>query len=41
MFAYGNITGSAIYKTVGSILTVAMSGIIALIVSRKNGACNE
>lgn len=41
VFAYGNITGSAIYKTVGSILTVAMSGTIALIVSRKTGAFNE
>lgn len=35
IFGYGNINNIAIYKTIGSITTVALSGIIALLVSRK------
>ncbi len=35
IFAYGNIQGNAIYKTVGSILTVVLSGGIAMIMSQK------
>lgn len=35
VFGYGNITGSAIFKTAGSLMTVLLSGLIALIVSRK------
>jgi len=34
VFGYGNITGIAIYKTVGSIMTVSLSGIVALVVSK-------
>ena len=41
IFAYGNMTGIALYKTIGSVITVSLSGIVALIVSRnvrcKNG----
>ena len=40
VFAYGNITGTAAYKTVGSLLTVLLSGTVALIASRKRGAEN-
>ena len=40
VFAYGNITGTAAYKTAGSLLTVLLSGTVALIVSRKRGAEN-
>ena len=40
VFAYGNITGTAVYKTAGSLLTVLLSGTVALIVSRKRGAEN-
>lgn len=40
IFGYGNITGTAVYKTVGSLLTVLLSGIVALIVSRKRGVQN-
>lgn len=35
IFAYGNIYNIAIYKTIGSITTVSLSGIVALLVSRK------
>ena len=41
IFAYGNITGSAAYKTAGSLLTVLLSGIVALMVSKMRGAQNE
>lgn len=34
IFAYGNIYGIAIYKTVGSLTTVILSGVVALTVSR-------
>ena len=34
IFGYGNIAGIAIWKTVGSLLTLLLSGAIALIVSR-------
>ncbi len=35
IFAYGSIANIAIYKTIGSLLTVLLSGIIALILSKK------
>lgn len=41
IFAYGNINGIAAYKTVGSLITVFLSGIIALVVSRKRGGLYE
>jgi len=34
IFAYGNINNIAIYKTIGSLTTVLLSGIVALIVSK-------
>ena len=37
VFGYGNITGIAICKTVGSLLTVILSGAVALAVTRKRG----
>ena len=40
VFAYGNITGTADYKTAGSLLTVLLSGTVTLIVSRKRGTEN-
>lgn len=40
IFAYGNINGIAIYKTVGSLATVILSGAVALAVSRKAGCQN-
>lgn len=40
IFGYGNITGNAIYKTAGSLLTVILSGAVALAVSRKRGVRN-
>ncbi|MCR5788635.1 MAG: hypothetical protein K6G83_01990 [Lachnospiraceae bacterium] len=40
IFAYGNINGIAIYKTIGSLTTVLLSGIVALAISRKRGAEN-
>jgi Na+/proline symporter len=41
IFAYGNINGIALYKTIGSLTTVILSGAVALIVSRARGAVNE
>lgn len=41
VFAYGNITGAAAYKTAGSLLTVLLSGTVAFIVSRMRGVQNE
>jgi Na+/proline symporter len=41
IFAYGNINGIALYKTIGSLTTVILSGAVALIVSRLRGAANE
>lgn len=35
IFAYGNINGIAIYKTMGSLITVILSGTVALIMSRR------
>lgn len=35
IFGYGNIKGSAAFKTAGSLLTVILSGMVALAVSRK------
>lgn len=37
IFGYGTMQGIAIYKTTGSLLTVILSGVIALAVSRKRG----
>lgn len=41
VFGYGNMHGIAVYKTLGSLLTVILSGAVALIVSRKRGVQNE
>ncbi len=35
IFAYGNIQESAIYKTMGSILTVVLSGAVSVVLSRR------
>ncbi len=35
IFAYGNIVGDSLLKTIGSLVTVLLSGIVALIVSHK------
>ncbi|HWP50611.1 MAG TPA: hypothetical protein VN626_02830 [Clostridia bacterium] len=35
IFGYGNITGNALFKTVGSLTTVLLSGLIAALFSRK------
>ncbi|MDF2984901.1 MAG: hypothetical protein K0R50_411 [Eubacterium sp.] len=35
IFAYGNIFNIALYKTIGSLTTVLMSGIVAVLASRK------
>lgn len=40
VFGYGNMQGIALYKTVGSLLTVILSGVVALAVSRKRGVRN-
>lgn len=40
VFGYGNIQGDSTCKTVGSLLTVILSGVVALIVSRKRGMQN-
>ena len=40
VFGYGNMQGIAIYKTAGSLLTVILSGAVALAVSRKRGVQN-
>lgn len=40
IFGYGNIQGIATYKTAGSLLTVILSGAVALAVSRKRGVWN-
>lgn len=40
IFGYGNIQGIAAYKTAGSLLTVILSGVVALAVSRKRGVRN-
>lgn len=37
VFGYGNINGLASYKTAGSLLTVILSGAVALAVTRKRG----
>ncbi len=37
VFGYGNINGIAIYKTAGSLLTVFLSGAVALAVTGKRG----
>ncbi len=41
IFAYGNINGIAVYKTIGSLTTVILSGVVALVVSRKTRCQNE
>ena len=41
IFAYGNINGIAAYKTAGSLTTVLLSGIVALLVSRLRGEAHE
>lgn len=38
VFAYGNINGLAAYKTVGSLLTVLISGAVALALSRREAS---
>ncbi len=40
IFGYGNMQGIAIYKTAGSLLTVILSGAVALAVSRRRGVRN-
>ena len=40
IFGYGNIQGIAAYKTVGSLLTVILSGAVALAISGKRGVRN-
>lgn len=40
VFGYGNMQGIAVYKTAGSLLTVILSGVVALAVSRKRGVRN-
>ena len=37
VFGYGNVQGIAVYKTAGSLLTVILSGAVALALSRKRG----
>lgn len=41
IFAYGNLNGISIYKTIGSLTTVILSGAVSLIVSRLRGVANE
>lgn len=41
IFAYGNIRGISVYKTIGSLLTVILSGAVALAVSRMRGVNHE
>ena len=41
LFGYGSIQGVAVYKTTGSLLTVILSGAIALAVNRKRGGKND
>lgn len=38
IFAVGNLFGLAVYKTIGSLMTVLLSGIIAVAISRKGAA---
>ena len=40
IFGYGNIKGIAAYKTAGSLLTVLLSGVLALMISRRRGVRN-
>ncbi len=40
VFGYGNIKGIAAYKTAGSLLTVLLSGVLALMISRRRGVRN-
>jgi len=40
VFAYGNISGIAVYKTAGSLTTVILSGAVALAAGRKAGCQN-
>lgn len=40
VFGYGNMQGIAVYKTAGSLLTVILSGAVALAVSRRRGVRN-
>jgi len=38
IFAYGNIKGIAVWKTVGSLTTVLLSGIVAIVLTKIGGA---
>ena len=40
VFGYGNMQGIAVYKTAGSLLTVILSGAVALAISGKRGVRN-
>ena len=40
IFAYGSLTNNAIYKTIGSLLSVLLSGTIALILSKREVKAN-
>lgn len=40
VFGYGNIQGIAVYKTAGSLMTVILSGAVALAISGKRGVRN-
>ena len=40
VFAYGNITGTAVFKTAGSLITVLLSGAVALAASKAGGTKN-
>lgn len=35
IFAYGNLAGDSVFKTIGSLTTVSLSGIVAALASRK------
>lgn len=41
IFAYGNILNLSAYKTIGSVITVLLSGVIALVVTRLEDRINE
>lgn len=41
IFAYGTVYNIAVYKTVGSLVTVLAAGIVALLISRKRGSNSE
>ena len=41
IFGYGNIAGIASWKTIGSLTTVLLSGIVAVLLSRLRGVKDE